>query len=256
MICGCPANEEEQELIDRVDKIYCNLAADERNGRCDRTEELNEQLEWAQERYQELQTSQKEACNLLLEAAASGNYPEVTRLLKEDCLAVGVTVDGADGMAGGTALIRAACNGNIKVIKILVDEFKANVEKKDYAGMSPLQVAAVRGLMETVQFLIEKCGASVNATSLKGHSALMHAAYEGHFDLVKYLMNECNADRKLKSLQGFGLMHFASMGGHSEIVQYLLDLDPANFNLDDVVDEEKKKGKPKAKDPSKKKKGK
>ena len=100
----------------------------------------------------------------LADAAESGRYEDLVRLLENDKDAVDVSQPD-----GTTALHWAAHRGDAAMIKLLI-EAGAEVEKKNYFGITPLFLACQEGSAETVGLLLE-AGADPNSTISGGKSA-------------------------------------------------------------------------------------
>lgn len=127
----------------------------------------------------------------------------------------------------GSALGRAAYNGNYDIVKCLV-EAGADVNKpmKHMFFGSVLQTAARRADLKTVRFLVQDGGADVNMVlrNPSAGSALESAAFWGRLETVKYLVEEAHADVNLIALHGKGsaLAAAAASADGTEIVEYLL----------------------------------
>ena len=123
-----------------------------------------------------------------LQTASSYNHPEVVKLLIDH----GADIEHKD-YAGNTALNLAAAEGRIETVKLLV-EAGANIHTKNSGGWTPLMHACLQGRAETVQFFLEK-GANANdkAENERNITALMLAADAGSVDKIKLLL-EFGAD--------------------------------------------------------------
>lgn len=160
-----------------------------------------------------------------------------------------------------TALIIAARYGHDRVVKMLIDKFKPDLEQEGTVkfdgyvidGASALWCAAGAGHLNVVKTLV-KAGANVNhptktnSTPLRAvcfdgrldivkylvdhdanihisnkfnNTCLMIAAYKGHLDVVNFLL-ENGADLNEKALCGGTALHFAAECGHAHIVSELL----------------------------------
>ena len=86
-------------------------------------------------------------------------------------------------------IIVAARNGNIDRVKELI-RYK---DKVDRCGNTALIYAACNGRLEIVKVLLSH-GADVNIANKYGHTALMYAVNDKHFKIVKvlteYIKNE------------------------------------------------------------------
>jgi len=98
-----------------------------------------------------------------------------------------------------TALIDAAADGNIEVVKQLLAA-GANVNAKNKWGGTPLHWAARGGHKEIVELLIAK-GANVNAKNDEDGTPLHLAADRGHTEVVELLITK-GADVNAKDDEG------------------------------------------------------
>ncbi|XP_011506514.1 PREDICTED: protein fem-1 homolog B [Ceratosolen solmsi marchali] len=161
-----------------------------------------------------------------------------------------------------SSFIVAARFGHNKVVKMLLDKFKLDIEQEGRVkfdgyiieGASALWCAAGVGHLSVVKTLV-KAGANVNHPTktnstpvraacfdgrldivkyLTNHSANIHiankhnntclmiAAYKGHLDIVSFLL-ENGADTNEKAQYGETALHFAAECGHCNIVRKLLE---------------------------------
>ncbi|MDR1025151.1 MAG: ankyrin repeat domain-containing protein, partial [Treponema sp.] len=95
------------------------------------------------------EAEQKKMNDSLLRMAGNGRADEVKRLISE-----GASVDANDGY-GNTPLHKAAMHGHIAVVKLLLQEYAAEVNFKNIDGYTPLHLAALIGHLEEVQVLLE-----------------------------------------------------------------------------------------------------
>ncbi|CAJ8052075.1 ankyrin repeat-containing protein [Burkholderia pseudomallei] len=105
--------------------------------------------------------------------------------------------------AGENALMLAALNGDLPLVKLLVDK-GAEVSKK---GWSPLHYAATNGNDEVVKYLVDK-SAYIDAASPNGTTPLMMAARGNHGSTVTLLLEQ-GADPALKNQLGITALDFA-----------------------------------------------
>ena len=69
---------------------------------------------------------------------------------------------------GDTLLHSASRNGNLGVVRVLISEFKANVNTGDYQNNTPLHVAALCGNEEVVLSLITDFNCDISAKGYLG----------------------------------------------------------------------------------------
>src|SRR5947209_16654833 len=72
-------------------------------------------------------------------------------------------IQGGRNNDGWTPLYRAAYSGHLEIVKLLVVEFKADVNDRDDYGMTPLHLAASNGHLEVVKLLVVEFKADVHA---------------------------------------------------------------------------------------------
>lgn len=124
-------------------------------------------------------------------------------------------------LSGENPLHEACSQGQIELIKLLI-EAKADVNSRDkYNGYTPLIHASFGGDLEIVKLLI-KTGADVNvAASTTDDTALAIASFHGHTKVVKLLL-ESGADISVLNIFEKTALMIASEEGHSEIVDSLI----------------------------------
>lgn len=118
--------------------------------------------------------------------------------------------------AGETPLMMAALQGELDMVKLMVDDEEAEVNKK---GWAPLHYAATNGHNEVVKYLIDH-SAYIDAESPNGSTPLMMAARGGHIQTVKLLLDE-GADMRIKNQQGMTVIDFAERYQQKEIADGL-----------------------------------
>ena len=118
----------------------------------------------------------------LLLAAETGN-PDIVRLLIEAGARVNEQDDG-----GFSALHCAARNSHAKVLKILIEEYQAELGLRLHNGSLSIHSAASRGNTQSLELLLH-AGLSVDATNNDGRTPLHLAAEAGRWDNVQLLLD-------------------------------------------------------------------
>ncbi|WP_425306695.1 ankyrin repeat domain-containing protein [Cupriavidus pauculus] len=118
--------------------------------------------------------------------------------------------------AGENALMMASLQGELDMVKLMVDGMEAEVNKK---GWAPLHYAATNGHNDVVKYLVDHA-AYIDAESPNGTTPLMMAARGGHIETVKLLLDE-GADMRLKNQQGMTVIDFADQYNQKEIADGL-----------------------------------
>jgi ankyrin repeat protein len=166
-------------------------------------------------------------------AAAFGLHSLALAILEVECS--NLTRWDIGDANGRTPLSLAAEQGNLNLVKLLLNT-GANISTRDNRyGLSPLHWAAFEGRKSTVEFLLER-GADVNISDSSGTTsyctALSVAAARGHKEIVKLLL-ENGANIDLFGLKnGWTALNLSAGYGHKAVVKLLIDwgADPNDVN--------------------------
>ena len=120
---------------------------------------------------------------------------------------------------GQTPLIRAASDGKVIIIALLLDN-AAVIDATDNNGSTALIWATTFSQFEAANYLIER-GSEINAANSLGQTALMLASREGSLEVV-ILLVESGADLEMRDKQSRTALSYAQEAGNSTIEQYLL----------------------------------
>lgn len=120
-----------------------------------------------------------------------------------------------------SALLSACQEGNLTLVKKLLDQ-GANIEcQASDTGAHPLDRASYSGHLETVRFLIQR-GACVNQERVTGSTPLFQAASVGHKDVVQLLLESGADPNKIRHDDNASPLFMASQKGQSEVVELLI----------------------------------
>lgn len=161
--------------------------------------------------------------SLALAAHASGLDSLIKAVTFDDVGAVRKALaQGADPNAtdphGMPLIVLAAREKSDKVAQLLMADPKTDLEKLDTAGENAMMLAALNGDIDLVKALIDK-GAEVNR---KGWAPLHYAASNGHDDIVKLLLDN-SAYIDAGSPNGTTPLMMAARGNYLSTVKVLLD---------------------------------
>jgi len=159
--------------------------------------------------------------------AGRGDLEAVKVLLK-----AGVDINSQDIYSGNTALNSAAWNGQVEIIKILLEDPNLDIDFANNRQRTALMTAVGRGHLEIVKILLA-AGANVNALDYHGSNSLMMALEGSHTKIAEILIK---SGININAIDNFGqtALLFAAQNGELEIVKMLLD---AGANID-VVDQQ------------------
>jgi ankyrin repeat protein len=133
----------------------------------------------------------------------------------------------------GVPLLFVACqNGNLKIVKILI-EHGADVNKSEKSSDSTsILTAAQHGYLKIVELLIEH-GADVNKVNSYGATPLILASDRGHIEMVKVLL-KAGAQVNLAGSRNRTSLFFAIEQANQELIELLIDKG-ANVNHIDNI---------------------
>ncbi|KAF0720286.1 Aste57867_430 [Aphanomyces stellatus] len=158
-----------------------------------------------------------------LHIACSNGHEDVARVLL-DYIDVNLQTK-----EGATPLYVAAGNGNLNVVKFLIER-KANVALGHNSGWSPLHIACSKGHMGVINYLLQHIPIDIQTNH--GSTPLHLASTYGKLDVVQRLIAQ-KANTKLVDTNGWSALHDACSNGHMEVVRYLiqyLDVNVKNNN--------------------------
>ncbi len=167
--------------------------------------------------------------DLLLYAARNGYVSALDILLGDDKIDVNHASE-----KGGTALMFAAKNGHLEVVKELLayknenEKLLTDVNQANVNGHTALMIAAQNGHSEVVKELLayknKESGKNidVNKADNGGHTALMRAAHQNRLEVVKELLADKDIDVNKANVNGHTALMFAAQNGHSEVVDKIV----------------------------------
>lgn len=90
---------------------------------------------------------------------------------------------------------------NHALVKLLVEDYKANCNAVDSAGMTPLHWSALVNAVESAKLLVQ-ASAEINKQCKKGNTPLHLAAGKGNNEFVQYLNQLPEIDSKVTNNDG------------------------------------------------------
>ena len=124
--------------------------------------------------------------------------------------------------ANGQNLFQAATYGDIANVRKYLD-LGANIEVKDYRGLTSLQIACARGHLDVVRLLLDR-GANIEAAGGNtGQTSLIMASEDGILDVVKELLDRGANIEAAENRHGLNSLMMASWRGKLNVVKELVD---------------------------------
>ena len=149
----------------------------------------------------------------LAKAAKFDNVSEVKYLLSK-----GVTSNAVD-INGNPMLILAIKDNSEKVIDLLLNDKKIDVDLSNKSGETPLMMASIQGNLPLVQTLVLKNKAMIDHI---GWTPLHYACAKGHFDVAQFLIAN-GAIVDAMSVGNTTPLMMAVQSGNEQLVKLLLD---------------------------------
>lgn len=122
--------------------------------------------------------------------------------------------------SNATQLVQFAAQGDLTVVKLLLQSGVPAVEAEPKRGVSALHNAAAQGHQRVVEWLLAH-GANLDAQDAWGMTPLLNAAYFGRTAIVKILV-ERGAKLQLVSKDGMSALDCAVYSGNAEVLGLLL----------------------------------
>ena len=154
---------------------------------------------------------------LLHDAARSGDLNKARELLETGKYNV-------NNLAyGDTPLHSACCWGNLDMVRMLISEFKADMNILDRSNNTPLHVAAANEKEDVALALINEFGCDTNIRGRKGRTVLHSACSGGCVALVRTLIRDHNADVNTQDKIKYTPLHMAAYYGKENVALALID---------------------------------
>lgn len=123
-------------------------------------------------------------------------------------------------ITGEKTIHRAAFEGDLEKVKIIISRDHAQVNILDNSDQSPLYYASAAGHTEIVKFLLAH-GANIEAGNDKDETPLAKAARFNHYDTVKTLL-EHGAETNCRDFLGRTPLHEATVQSGKEMIDLLI----------------------------------
>ncbi|KAI7982965.1 Ankyrin repeat-containing protein [Camellia lanceoleosa] len=185
----------------------------------------------AEEDLPELLLKQNQAGETALYVAAEYGYVELVREMIKYYDLGAASIKARNGF---DALHIAAKQGDLEVVKVLMEAHPELSMTVDISNTTALHTAATQGHIEVVNlFLVSESSLATIARS-NGKTALHSAARNGHVEVVKALVCKDPGAATRNDKKGQTALHMAVKGQSLEVVEELIKADPSLLNKVDT----------------------
>ncbi|KAI3450467.1 hypothetical protein Pfo_007132 [Paulownia fortunei] len=179
----------------------------------------------------ELLSKENSAGETALYVAAEYGYFEVVR---EMIKYYDLSAAGIKARNGFDALHIAAKQGDLEVVKVLMEAHPELSMTVDIANTTALHTAATQGRIEVVNYFLESESSLATIARSNGKTALHSAARNGHVEVVKALLSKEPRIATRTDKKGQTALHMAVKGQNLEVVEELIRADPLTINMVDT----------------------
>ncbi|CAH9094405.1 unnamed protein product [Cuscuta europaea] len=180
---------------------------------------------------EELLIKQNSAGETALYVAAEYGYVDLVRELITyyDLVAAGIKAKN-----GFDALHIAAKQGDLEMVKVLMEAHPELSMTVDMANTTALHTAATQGHIEVVNYLLEIESSLAAIAKSNGKTALHSAARNGHVHVVMAILSKEPSLVTRVDKKGQTALHMAVKGQNLKVVEVLIQADPLSVNMVDT----------------------
>ncbi len=154
----------------------------------------------------------------------SSDLEKIKKFIKKNCIKPKEIFDNTNTNA---LIIAVYCN-KLDIVKMLIEEYKFDINHKNNNGCTALMFASEKGNLEIVKLLIER-GADINQQDNQLDTALIKACRNGYKEIIELLIEKSISINE-KGCEGWTPLMIASQNGYLEIVKILIE---KGANIDD-----------------------
>jgi ankyrin repeat protein len=135
-------------------------------------------------------------------------------------------------MIGSTGVMVASSIGNLPILKLLVEEYSADINLRNQNGTSALVFACNTNQLEIVSYLCDR-GADINCVIESGDTPLTIASSNGYDNIIRTLSNSQHAivDYLHQNSEGKTALLCAIEHGHCLTVSTLISSEPDQASI-------------------------
>ncbi|CAA0811475.1 Ankyrin repeat family protein [Striga hermonthica] len=179
----------------------------------------------------EILSRENSAGETALYVAAEYGYFEVVR---EMIKYYDLSAAGIKARNGFDALHIAAKQGDLEVVKVLMEAHPELSMTVDIANTTALHTAATQGRIEVVNYFLEWESSLATIGRSNGKTALHSGARNGHVEVVRALLAKDPRLSTRVDKKGQTALHMAVKGQNLEVVADLIEADPSTVNMVDA----------------------
>ncbi|KAK1420788.1 hypothetical protein QVD17_22654 [Tagetes erecta] len=166
-----------------------------------------------------------------LYVAAEYGHVDLVRLLIDQCDISTASIKANNGF---DALHIAAKQGDLEVLKVLMEMHPELAMTVDISNTTALHTAAIQGNIGVMNYLLEIESSLASIARSNGKTALHSASRNGHLDAVKALLEKAPGISGRIDKKGQTALHMAAKGQSHEVVEELIRVDPSLINMVDA----------------------
>uniref|UniRef100_A0A5B7BVT1 PGG domain-containing protein n=1 Tax=Davidia involucrata TaxID=16924 RepID=A0A5B7BVT1_DAVIN len=182
------------------------------------------------EELKELLSKQNQSGETALYVAAEYGYVD---LVKEIIKYYDIGLAGIKARNGYDAFHIAAKQGDLEVLKVLMETLPELSMTVDQSNTTALHTAAAQGHIEVVNFLLEKNSSLAAIARSNRKTALHSSARNGHLGVVKALLSKEPGIALMNDKKGQTALHMAAKGQSIEVVDELIESEAALIKMVD-----------------------
>jgi ankyrin repeat protein len=120
--------------------------------------------------------------------------------------------------------LHLAAMGNHASTVALLDVLGCDVNARDFAGRTPLQLAVLAGSRDVLEFLLKHARCDADSQDACGNTALHLAAQGGQVGTVTLLVSSGRVDTFLLDANGVTAAYLAALHGHWHVTHLVMDM--------------------------------
>lgn len=186
---------------------------------------------YSEEEFISLLSKQNYAGETPLYVAAEYGYVDLVRLLIDQCDIATASIKANNGF---DALHIAAKQGDLEILKVLMEAHPELSMTVDISNTTALHTAAMQGNIEVMNYLLEIESSLASIARSNGKTALHSASRNGHLRVVKALLEKAPGISARNDKKGQTALHMAAKGQNHELVEELIKVDPSLINMADA----------------------